>query len=108
VTKYVVGPSFYKVCHPILINLDVWNKIPKPIQEALSEVLTAENKLAPERDKEKVASERKALEKAGMQFIEFSPEDSKKYYDLAYSSGWEGLMKRAPAYAPEVKKLLTK
>ena len=43
-----------------------------------------------------------------MKFIEFSPEDTKKYYDLAYSSGWEGLMKRAPDYAVKLKALLTR
>jgi TRAP-type transport system periplasmic protein len=108
VTKYVVGPSFYKVCHPILINLDTWNKIPAPIQEALGKVLDEQNKLELVRDNEKMANEHKLLEKAGMQFIEFSPQDTKKYLDLAYSSGWAGLMERAPKYAPELKKLLTK
>jgi TRAP-type mannitol/chloroaromatic compound transport system substrate-binding protein len=35
VTKYVVGPTFYKVCHPLLVNVDKWNQIPPDIQKAL-------------------------------------------------------------------------
>ena len=108
VTKYVVGPSFYKVCHPILVNLDMWNKVPKPIQDALIDVLIKESIAAEARDLEKVKKEHELLEKAGLKFITFSPEDTKSYYDLAYTSGWEGLMKRAPEYAPKLKGILTK
>ena len=108
VTKYVVGPGFYKVCHPILVNLDMWNKIPEDQQKVLVEVLMEEEHAAAARDLVKVENERGLLEKAGLEFIEFSPDETKKYYDLAYSSGWEGQIKVSPVYGPRLRKILTK
>jgi TRAP-type C4-dicarboxylate transport system substrate-binding protein len=108
VTKYVVGPSFYKVCHPLLVNLDKWKQIPPDIQKALMEVEMQEEHVIADRDMVKTKNEKELLTKAGLQFIEFSPSDSKRYYDLAYSSGWEGQIKRAPEYSEQLHKLLTK
>lgn len=108
VTKYFAGPDFYKVCHPILMNLDKWNEIPEEMQTALMEVLMAEEWAAVGRDMVKLKKERNLLKKAGLTYIEFSPADSKRYYDLAYDSAWEGLLKKAPVYGPQLRNLLTK
>ena len=108
VTKYVIGPGFYNVCHPVLINLDTWNKLPKGVQDLLVEVMEEAERRVTARDDKQVADEGPLLKKAGMTFITFSPEDTKKYLDLAYSSGWEWAMKASPEYAPELKKALTK
>lgn len=108
VAKYVVGPSFYKVCHPILVNLDVWNKLPKDVQAVLQDVLKEENRAAADRDAAKVAKERELLKEAGMQMIEFSPADTQRYLDMAYTSGWEGMLKKDPMYTPKLRKLLSK
>ena len=108
VTKYVVGPSFYKVCHPLLVNLDKWKQIPPDIQKALLEVEMEEEHVVADRDMVKMKKEHELLTKAGLKFIEFSESDSKKYFDLAYSSGWEGQMKKAPEYSEKLRKLLSK
>ena len=108
VTKYVAGPEFYKVCHPILVNLDTWNKIPEEMQNALMDVLMAEEWAAVGRDMVKVKNEKALLKKDGLKFIEFSPADSKRYYDLAYDSAWDAQLKKDPVYAPKLRELLTK
>jgi TRAP-type C4-dicarboxylate transport system substrate-binding protein len=108
VTKYVVGPGFYKVCHPLLVNLDKWNQLPPEIQKALIEVEMAEEHVVADRDMQKIKKERELLKKGGLEFIEFSDSDSKKYFDLAYSSGWEGQMKKAPEYSKKLRPLLSK
>jgi TRAP-type C4-dicarboxylate transport system substrate-binding protein len=108
VSKYVVGPQFYKVCHAILINLDVWNQLSKPVQQTLQEVLRKEAREAAERDAKKVAEEKELLKKAGMQFITFTEADTKRYLDMAYESAWEGMIKKSPEYAPKLRKILSK
>lgn len=108
VTKYVVGPGFYKVCHPLLVNLDKWKQIPPEIQKALIEVEMEEEHVVAKRDMEKIRKERELLKKAGLEFIEFSKSDTKKYFDLAYSSGWEGQIKKAPEYSEKLRPLLSK
>ncbi|MFH1629291.1 MAG: TRAP transporter substrate-binding protein DctP [Pseudomonadota bacterium] len=108
VTKYVVGPGIYMVCHPVLINLDVWKKIPDPLKKGLMEIMQQEERVVIARDRENAANERKLLKNTGMEFIEFSPEDTKKYIGLADSSGWEGLLKKAGDYGPKLRKALSK
>jgi hypothetical protein len=41
----------------------------------------------------------------GIQRIKFSPEENKKYYDMAYEAEWEDLQKKVPALVPTLKKL---
>ena len=108
VTKYVVGPGFYKVCHPLLVNLHKWNQIPPDIQKAIMEVEMEEEHIIADRDMVKIKNEKELLKKAGLEFIEFSKSDTKKYFDLAYSSGWEGQIKRAPEYSEKLRPLLSK
>ena len=108
VSKYVVGPSFYKVCHGILINKDKWNELSEPMQKTIYQVMRAESREAAARDEKKVANEKELLKKAGMEFITFSKSDTKAYYDLAYSSAWEGMIKKSPDYAPRLRPILTR
>ena len=108
VTKYVVGPGFYKVCHPLLVNLHKWNQIPPDIQKAIMEVEMEEEHIIADRDMVKIKNEKELLKKAGLEFIEFSKSDTKKYFDLAYSSGWEGQIKKAPEYSEKLRPLLSK
>ena len=108
VTKYVVGPGFYKVCHPLLVNLHKWNQIPPDIQKAIMEVEMEEEHIIADRDMVKIKNEKELLKKAGLEFIEFSKNDTQKYFDLAYSSGWEGQIKKAPEYSEKLRPLLSK
>jgi TRAP-type C4-dicarboxylate transport system substrate-binding protein len=108
VTKYVVGPGFYIVCHPVLVNLDTWNKIPKNQQDTIMEVMKQEERAVVSRDMATIKKERKGLKDAGVKFIEFSSSDTKKYLDLADSSGWAGLIKRSPEYGPKLRRALSK
>lgn len=108
VTKYVVGPGIYMVCHPVLINLDTWKKIPDNIKKALREQMMEEERVVIGRDREKTRKERQLMKEAGMEFVEFSPEDTKKYIELADSSGWEGLLQKAGEYGPKLRKALAK
>ena len=108
VTKYVVGPGFYKVCHPLLVNLHKWNQIPPDIQKAIMEVEMEEEHIIADRDMVKIKNEKELLKKAGLEFIEFSKSDTRKYFDLAYSSGWVGQIKKAPEYSEKLRPLLSK
>ena len=108
VTKYVVGPGIYIVCHPVLVNQDTWNKIPEDQRNLIMDVMKQEERAVVSRDMASIAEEKTGLLEAGMTFVEFSPPDTKRYLDLANSSGWDGLMKKAGEYGPKLRKALTK
>jgi TRAP-type C4-dicarboxylate transport system substrate-binding protein len=108
VAKYVVGPGFYKVSHPLLVNLKTWNKIPKKIQDVLKEAWRLECIQIEANTERDIKNEYKLLKEAGMEFIEFSPADTKKYLDLAYEEGWKGQLKMEQEETTKLRKLLTK
>ncbi|MDH5695863.1 MAG: TRAP transporter substrate-binding protein DctP [Dehalococcoidia bacterium] len=108
VTKYVVGPSFYNVVHEVLVNLDTWNRIPGHLQDFLIDTMKeSEHEIVAE-SQELLAAEPAILKEKGLEFIEFSPADTKWYYDLAYSAAWEGITKKAPEDAPKLRELISK
>jgi len=108
VSKYVVGPSFYKVSHPLLMNAKKWDSLPKHIQAVLMEALRLEVIAIDARTVEEINNEYKLLMIAGMEFIEFSAAETKKYLDMAYDEGWKGQLKMEQEYTNKLRKLLTK
>jgi TRAP-type C4-dicarboxylate transport system substrate-binding protein len=108
VVKFVTGPPFYKVSHPLLMNANTWDKLPNHIQEVLMEALRLEVIVIDARTEQDINNEYKEMKKAGMQVIEFSPADTKKYLDMAYAEGWKGQLKMESEYTPKLRKLLTK
>ncbi len=108
VVKFVTGPPFYKVSHPLLMNAKKWDALPKGIQEVFMEALRLEVIVIDARTKEDIKNEYKEMKKAGMQVIEFSPEDTRKYLDMAYEEGWKGQLKMESEYTQKLRKLLTK
>jgi TRAP-type C4-dicarboxylate transport system substrate-binding protein len=106
--KFVTGPPFYKVSHPLLMNAKKWDALPKGIQEVFMEALRLEVIVIDARTKEDIKNEYKEMKKAGMQVIEFSPEDTRKYLDMAYEEGWKGQLKMESEYTQKLRKLLTK
>jgi TRAP-type C4-dicarboxylate transport system substrate-binding protein len=108
VSKYVVGPPFYKVSHPLLMNAKTWDSLPKHIQEVLMEALRLEVIAIDARTADEIKNEYVELKKAGMEIIEFSPADTKKYLNMAYDTGWEGQLKMEQDYTNKLRKLLTK
>ncbi|MCF8094661.1 MAG: TRAP transporter substrate-binding protein DctP [Desulfobacteraceae bacterium] len=107
VTEYAVGPPFYKVVHPILVNADTWDKLPNHLRLAIKKVLLEQAEKIDARSYEKMEKERKRLKKAGLEFIKFSPEEREKYLDMAYSSGWKGQLKMESEYTSQLRKLLS-
>jgi len=108
VSKYVVGPPFYKVSHPLLMNAKTWDSLPKHIQEVLMEALRLEVVAIDTRTADEIKNEYVELKKAGMEIIEFSPADTKKYLDMAYDEGWKGQLKMEQDYTNKLRKLLSK
>jgi TRAP-type C4-dicarboxylate transport system substrate-binding protein len=51
---------------------------------------------------------RKLYKASGIEFIQFSPMDAKKYLDNAYNATKEEFLKKAPKEGPRLLELLTK
>ena len=104
--KYIIDIPFYTRQNTlILMNLDVWNGLGKEVQDKLMDITV---KFEPEMEayfKGKINAEWERYEKMGIKRIKFSPEDTKKFLDVAYGAEWEDLEKKVPDLIPALKKL---
>jgi TRAP-type C4-dicarboxylate transport system substrate-binding protein len=107
-TKYVVDPGFYQVPNPLMINMNAWNKLPKKLQDILTEAaVAAEKKVEADFDAME-KTERPILTKGGMQVITLPPAEAEKYLKIAYDEGWKDVIQKCPQTGPELRKLLSK
>lgn len=96
--KYLIGHSFYDMQNAtILMNLDKWNSLTPAQQQMLKDAAIEFEPAMVEYFRKAVDDELKILkEKEGVKVIEFSPQDAKKYVDLAYDVEWKALEEKCP------------
>jgi len=104
--KYIIDIPFYVRQNTlILMNLDVWKGLDPKTQEQLKEITIRFEPDMVAYFKAKIEEEWKKYEKMGIEKIRFSPEDTKKFLDIAYGAEWEDLEKKVPDLVPTLKKL---
>jgi len=107
-TKYVVDPGFYQVPNPLLMNLNTWNKLPKKLQNLLTEAAAEAEKKVVALFDDLAKQERPVLLKEGIQVITLSPVESEKFLKVAYDEGWKDILGKSPQTGAKLKDLLTK
>jgi len=104
VTKFRLEPAFYSVEVNVLVNLDTWKGLNDAQRKVLSDAalwlegLDSENAAV-------VASERERQTKTGIQAIDFGPDESKKFLEMANEVAWQSVIKRAPETGPKLRQL---
>jgi TRAP-type C4-dicarboxylate transport system substrate-binding protein len=107
-TKYIVDPGFYQVPNPLVVNLQTWNKLPKKLQDLLTEAaVEAEKKVVADFD-ELAKKERPNLLKEGIQVIDLPAAEKEKFLRVAYEEGWKDILGKSPEAGAKLKELLTK
>jgi TRAP-type C4-dicarboxylate transport system substrate-binding protein len=104
VTKYRLEPAFYSVEVNVLVNLDSWKALSDTQRKVLTDAaawlegLDAENTAL-------IAAEREKQAKTGIQPIEFSADEAKKFLDKANEVAWQSVIKRAPETGAKLRQL---
>lgn len=107
-TKYVVDPGFYVVPNPLVMSLKTWNKLPKKLQDIMTEAATESEKKVVALFADLAKKERPALVKEGIQVITLPPAEKDKFLKVAYDEGWKDILQKNPKTGPELKKLFSK
>ncbi len=108
VTKYMVRPGFYIPTMIVLVNLDFWKKLPDPLKNFMTEGFKkGEHTVMAAYDK-KIQGEFDAFKKAGMNFIQLSPADAKKFSKMADDGMMETVLKKSPEEGKKLYELVTK
>ncbi len=109
VTKYCIDHSFGTSPNVYIVNLGVWNKLPKKLQDVMVDSMSKfENDFPAIYYREMKNPAREKMKQAGMEFIKFSPDEAKKYYETYKNATWGAELKAHPDIAPKLKELLTK
>lgn len=105
--KFVIDIPFYSRQNTfMLMNLDVWQKLPKTAQEKMIEItIKYEPEMKAYFEKE-IEKEKKEMEKLGVKRIKFSMEETQKYIDTANYAFLEDLEKKVPEEVKILKKLM--
>ncbi len=107
VTKYmVVPPTPYDAVDILLVNLDKWNALPKPIQSMLNEVAAEAEHQCMERAAKFKQEEIARLEKMGIQIIKLPDAEAKKFLEISYNALWDTLMERDAATSKQLREMI--
>ena len=108
VSKYMVDPGFYKPITVVLVNLDTWNKLPKNLQDLLTENMEKAQHLAFKAYLDKYNAEIASFKKEGMIMDELMGAEAAKFSDAAYKALLDTVMKKAPQETAKIESFLKK
>lgn len=104
VTKYLVSPGTYFPTNSWLINLDTWKKLPKHLQDFLSEKGQAYEKVNFARIAKRHEEEMELFKKDGVTLIDLAPAEAQRLKKVAREVLIAAIKEKTPA---EVDKLLS-
>jgi TRAP-type C4-dicarboxylate transport system substrate-binding protein len=107
-TKYMVEPTFYTGPNPLVMNLKTFEKLPKNLQDVLTEATAEAEKEVVAYYRALAKTERSILTKEGIETITLPPAERDKFLKIAYDEGWKDIMSKNPKTGAELKKLLSK
>jgi TRAP-type C4-dicarboxylate transport system substrate-binding protein len=105
-TKYRVDPGFYNAEVSLIVNLDKWKYLGAAQRDYLMRKALAyegQNEFWKQYNQD----EAKRQAQAGIETITFDAATNRAYVQKANEVGWAGIIKAAPQYGPELKKLLS-
>ncbi len=107
VTKFMPLPGYLQASPMIVMNLNVWNKVPKDLQQAITDAMIySETYSGGIWTEDKVKAMQK-IKEAKVEVYNLSPETAKWLVDTAYESTWAFQQKRFPDVTPRLKALLS-
>jgi TRAP-type C4-dicarboxylate transport system substrate-binding protein len=108
VTKYVIDHPYYVSTAVAIMNLNNWKKLPKNLQDLLTETMV-------EYEKEKEVQEQKTRDEARqkmintkIEFYKLAPAVADWYVSTAYKAAWDYQQNRFPEVTPKLRELLIK
>lgn len=108
VTKYRIDPGLFQADNAVLMNLDSWNKLPKHLQDAITNVCIDMEYIGASLIQNDTEKEWPAIQKAGLTIINLPPAEAEKYVKLGYDATWAAVLKNTPEYGPKLKEVLNK
>jgi len=107
VTKYLALPGYLQASPMVVMNLNVWNKLPKDLQQVITDAMIHSEKYSGDIWTEDKAKAMQKVKEAKVEVYNLSPDTAKWLVDTAYESTWAFQQKRFPDVTPRLKVLLS-
>ncbi|HVN24323.1 MAG TPA: TRAP transporter substrate-binding protein DctP [Syntrophorhabdales bacterium] len=107
VTKFMPLPGYLQSSPMIVMNLNVWNKLPKELQQAVTDAMIFSEKTSGQAWTEDKVKALQKIKEAKVEVYNLSPDTAKWLVDTAYESTWAYQQKRFPDVTPRLKVLLS-
>jgi TRAP-type C4-dicarboxylate transport system substrate-binding protein len=109
VVKYQINPQIYNPTALVAMNLEKFNSLPPHLSKLLIDTRVDMIPWMMEEQTKRVQSDTQKNVDAGLEVIELSAEDAKRYIELAIETKWADLAKTLPAETiTEVKAIFAK
>ncbi len=107
VTKFMPLPGYLQASPMVVMNLNVWNKLPKDLQQAITNAMIYSEKYSGDIWTEDKVKAMQKIKEAKVEVYNLSPDTAKWLVDTAYESTWAFQQKRFPDVTPRLKALLS-
>lgn len=107
VTKFLVLPGYLQASPMVVMNLNVWNKLPKEMRQVITNAMINSEKYRGDIWTEDKAKAMQKVKEAKVEVYNLSPDTAKWLVDTAYDSTWAFQQKRFPDVTPKLKVLLS-
>ncbi len=107
VTKFLALPGYLQASPMVVMNLNVWNKLPKDIQQVITTAMINSEKYSGEIWTEDKVKAMQKVKEAKVEVYNLPADTAKWMVDTAYESTWAFQQKRFPDVTPKLKTLLS-
>jgi TRAP-type transport system periplasmic protein len=108
VTKYMVRPGFYQPITLVLMNLDVWKKMPEHLKTVITENMKKAEIMAMESIGKRLKAELDEAQKAKIDIIQLPKDDTAKFSKMADDAMMDIVLKKAPEEGKKLKEMISK
>lgn len=106
VTNYMLDEIHGDSSSAFLVNLDVWNSLPKNLQDAMNEAVIEAEKMGEVAWEGVIDGVKKELIDAGVEIVKLSPADSQKFHDNYMQATWSVPEKKNPELVAKFKAIV--
>jgi TRAP-type C4-dicarboxylate transport system substrate-binding protein len=108
VTKYLLSPMFFDTPNILIVNLDTWKKLPKHLQDLLTEVADKHSRNFVAYNAELERTEKEFFKTQGMKFIDLPKPEADKLLKIADDTMIQVVMEKAPNEGKKILEYLQK
>ena len=108
VTKYMVRPGIFQPITLVLMNLDMWKKMPDHLKNLITEHMKKAEVTALETIEKRLNTELDEAKKAKIGIIQLPKDDAAKFSKLAEDAMMEVVLKKAPEEGKKLLQMVTK